>query len=571
MSTLRKANELSRTALDSELISAAAAGVHTGEAGEAFIFDTNAIHKAGGVGLAAQGVRDVMFFEFNAHGRSSEMCAVDRTLPCGCSRLGRARSPERPTSTAYGAQAVHATWLASGQVGHCGRLVTRTGDDCQVDDHGLWTLASAAWENWTSAAAACLAQCDGCERCAFVTLSLRFKHCSWYRTCQLTPAPGFRSGIAPKSHAPTSIQRDPPAIAHNLRPGLGEYEHVPKACQSFERWRGAIEAHLEAADYQRFARATGSSMADVLSDPVWQRPEGTALLSRVMSNDKFVPHPLNAKGLHVLRALLAERMTHRRRTRLGLTAHPLFKRMMRDGIVVLPSVQNLSELTTSVMALVDPAKLQVSGHSYLAKLLQAFSGYKYLDLEGFDDWSHLVHHSADAQRWMHVDTFMPTWKAWIFKETPLHAGPFTYVYGSHRNTEHKLRWLFNRTRRYVSQQAVDALHNPGVNAKRLPMVRPWSDESFGFDPAIRYEGFEPGGRSHLTTALLGHFGFDPPSPVVTGSGWTLVVADTSGLHCRGWARTGAVRISSVLRSSLVGEDFLPRKNVFFCDQEPDEC
>jgi hypothetical protein len=57
----------------------------TGEAGEAFLFDTNAVHKAGGVGLAAQGVRDVLLFEFNARGRSAEMCAVDRTLPCGCS------------------------------------------------------------------------------------------------------------------------------------------------------------------------------------------------------------------------------------------------------------------------------------------------------------------------------------------------------------------------------------------------------------------------------------------------------------------------------------------------------
>jgi len=66
----------------------------TGQAGEAFLFDTNAVHKAGGVGLVAQGVRDVMLFEFNTHGRSSEMCAVDPTLPCGCSRLVQARPPE---------------------------------------------------------------------------------------------------------------------------------------------------------------------------------------------------------------------------------------------------------------------------------------------------------------------------------------------------------------------------------------------------------------------------------------------------------------------------------------------
>ena len=71
----------------------------TGEAGEGFLFDTNAVHKAGGVGLAAQGTRDVMLFEFNARGRSAEMCAVDHTLPCGCSHgVAAAHKPAINTS-----------------------------------------------------------------------------------------------------------------------------------------------------------------------------------------------------------------------------------------------------------------------------------------------------------------------------------------------------------------------------------------------------------------------------------------------------------------------------------------
>lgn len=65
----------------------------SGEAGDGFLFDTNAVHKAGGVGFASQGVRDMMVFEFNAQGRSAEMCAVDPTLPCGCS-LRRAAEPQ---------------------------------------------------------------------------------------------------------------------------------------------------------------------------------------------------------------------------------------------------------------------------------------------------------------------------------------------------------------------------------------------------------------------------------------------------------------------------------------------
>lgn len=62
-------------------------GSVTGEPGEGFLFDTNAVHKAGGMGTGfpADGVRDALVFEFNARGRSRAMCAVDHTLPCGCS------------------------------------------------------------------------------------------------------------------------------------------------------------------------------------------------------------------------------------------------------------------------------------------------------------------------------------------------------------------------------------------------------------------------------------------------------------------------------------------------------
>ena len=93
-------------------------------------------------------------------------------------------------------------WLGQGQVGHCG-ATTRMGD-CRLDEKGFWALPSAAWDNWTSAAAACLARCDGCVRCTFVTLSLRFKDCSWYSECSLeslhaqpnvgAPPAAFRSG-----------------------------------------------------------------------------------------------------------------------------------------------------------------------------------------------------------------------------------------------------------------------------------------------------------------------------------------------------------------------------------------
>lgn len=53
------------------------------------------------MGFASHGVRDVMLFEFNAQGRSAEMCAVDPTLPCGCS-LSRTAQPRGHTTSKSG-------------------------------------------------------------------------------------------------------------------------------------------------------------------------------------------------------------------------------------------------------------------------------------------------------------------------------------------------------------------------------------------------------------------------------------------------------------------------------------
>ena len=464
-------------------------------------------------------------------------------------------------------------WLARAHVGHCG--VTSRSGDCAVDDRGFWTLPAAAWDNWTHAATTCLARCNDCERCAFISLGIQQRDCSWYVDCSyFKSAPMFRSGRVHKHATQCRLQHNVNAVPtlHNLRPELGAYEHVPATYQSVDRWRHAIETHLDSHDHARFARAVGSTVTELINDPIWLQPGQGRVLLRIMSNEKFVPHDLNAKGLHALRALLAEKMTHRRQLRTGFAKHPLFERMFEDGVVVLPDFGgNMSTDDHGAAGRTHPLNVHLSGHSFLAQLLRRLSGYRHLDLEGFDDWTRLVHYRADSQTWMHVDTFFPTWKAWIFEHTPIQTGPFTYVRGSHRNSEQKLRWLFNRTRRYVSQPALDALHNPTVNAKRMPRVLPYSDEAFGFDPAIRVAGFEPGQSRLKVRSTLAPFGFELPTPVVTGKGWTLVIADTSGLHSRGWARPGEVRTSTVMRSSLAGEDFLPRKNIFFCDHRPEDC
>ena len=52
---------------------------------------------------------------------------------------------------------------------------------------------------------------------------------------------------------------------------------------------------------------------------------------------------------------------------------------------------------------------------------------------------------SERQFYMHVDTFQPTYKVWIFANTTHNHGPFHYVRGSHHNDERKLRWPVSYT------------------------------------------------------------------------------------------------------------------------------
>ena len=84
--TLFLAHNMLRTSRfsDAYVESAWRVGSVTGEVGEGFIFDTNAVHKAGGIGPnASTGHRDVLMFEFNARNKSARMRQFDRSLPCG--------------------------------------------------------------------------------------------------------------------------------------------------------------------------------------------------------------------------------------------------------------------------------------------------------------------------------------------------------------------------------------------------------------------------------------------------------------------------------------------------------
>ena len=85
---------------------------------------------------------------------------------------------------------------------------------------------------------------------------------------------------------------------------------------TFETLEAVARTHLRKKDYGAFQRATGTSVGELLaglrdSDANATR-DGVTLpheaLPVVMSTKKVVPHPLNARGLQALRALLAIRI-----------------------------------------------------------------------------------------------------------------------------------------------------------------------------------------------------------------------------------------------------------------------
>jgi len=115
---------------------------------------------------------------------------------------------------------------------------------------------------------------------------------------------------------------------------------------------------------------------------------------------------------------------------------------------------------------------------------------------------------ADPQKTLHSDTFHPTMKAWFFlDDVPMENGPFNYVPGSHRLTMGRLKWEYQRS----------------VNIHDL-------ENTYSKRGSMRADDDD-----------LKQMGFGPRRAVSVKKN-TLVVADTTGFHCRGQAQHHAKRL-----------------------------
>ena len=341
----------------------------------------------------------------------------------------------------------------------------------------------------------------------------------------------------PLTIAPGTVENDPCGAGTSVTSGGGHVRNNP--ANAIGIWRRILTAD----DHTAFMAATGNSL-DKLIDDIAKLPRRQ--FSKITGTNRVVPHPLNARGLHALRSLMAERLTGRLRSAEGWACNPQFATLygafMESGLVRLPlkRVPHAKEDATWVVDLLR----MVSGlpretllHTLVAKrrIRNANASIAIRDLfpaAGAGTLATVSCQSTDIQHYMHVDTFQPTWKMWIFGEgTDATHGTLHYVPGSHRINEGKLRWLHNRTRTVLQVEA------PLTNENHQ-LYGPFRDPAPGGGAgSIRYVGFDPRQPHKTLEADLASFGFNPIEPVVAppGNQAMLVIADTSGLHLRGHA------------------------------------
>ena len=211
----------------------------------------------------------------------------------------------------------------------------------------------------------------------------------------------------------------------------------------------------------------------------------SCLLKNILSKDRFVDSFYNIKGLHIFRIILADSIYHKSLLKKFNNNIPkIYKLWKKNGFLIL-----------------DYEKEKY----YLKEILQNIS----LNLElpqtmNFIKKS-MIHQKKDHQYEYHMDTFHSIIKMWIYEsDMKLKNGPLYFVKSSNNNDFTKLKYLFNVTKNndlYIIREPSIRLKNKDIykNSLYLPMLP------------------------------------------LNNSQKTLIIADTSGFHCRGYAKEGTER------------------------------
>ena len=204
-----------------------------------------------------------------------------------------------------------------------------------------------------------------------------------------------------------------------------------------------VSLYLSEEDKRLIASISGHSVEELVADLNNTDVVSYDVLSRVLSTDRFIPHDLNKKGLSLLRAALAERMTLARRRYLGLDRHADTDQWERDGVLLkdfdyYTNEQNRQELE-ELLQMVAASK-SVSGATF-----------KWVE-------RNVTSVANDPQREPHIDTFHSVVKIWVYERGVVtnDTGPLHYMRGSNRISKGKFQWIYD-----VSlPPATDAIKEP---------------------------------------------------------------------------------------------------------------
>lgn len=277
----------------------------------------------------------------------------------------------------------------------------------------------------------------------------------------------------------------------------------------------------------------GVLMANWLAAPLW--PLSIFTDTKAFTNPILKSERLNRRGLYAFRVVLAHRLAARRRRRLARLVTADEKRQFdaTGAIVTTPlAAHDLAALRTEVAALRAPAYEMREGDAVtrrialtpellerlpvLAGLLASRAYQGPVRYAGSFDVAPQVYvqtiithvastGTADPQNDLHMDTFHPTVKAWLWlDDVSDEMGPFAYVKGSHRLTRRRLAWHKRRS-------------------------------------VLAATGGPTGGSFRVSDAERVRMGLPEPHRFAVPGG-TFVVGDTFGLHRRSRASVPTRRV-----------------------------
>ena len=124
------------------------------------------------------------------------------------------------------------SWLSTAHAGTCGRTPNRPGnetDKCLRGTMGSFGgFAARRHQSWGEAALHCLQLCKGCARCKHISLSLKWRDCSWFYSCSTTAldtgAELQKRGEVDFKSGP--VQRAVPPLSARLAPCINRH-HQP--------------------------------------------------------------------------------------------------------------------------------------------------------------------------------------------------------------------------------------------------------------------------------------------------------------------------------------------------------